>query len=303
LNPSYSSARNSVRLAIVYGFGVALLCSNLYVVAELARVHTQLVTLRADVDNAKSDLGHLRDASLTSTKAAGRSLNAIREELQTARDQAASAVGEVKLSATRRAEDLAAELGRKLSSEQARNERLQAQLRHAVSSVEEAAHKANSKIGDVNTEVVAVRSEIADNRRQLERTAADLSRVKGDMGVQSGQIATNQKELAALKALGDKSYFEFDLKSKETSTIAGISVVLKRTDPKKFRFTLDLFANDKRIEKKDRIVNEPVQFMVTNVRQPYALEVNELYEIVVNEVGKDRIRGYLATPRPLPPAL
>jgi hypothetical protein len=51
------------------------------------------------------------------------------------------------------------------------------------------------------------------------------------------------------------------------------------------------------VEKKDRIVNEPVQFMVTKVRQPYALEVNELYEIVVNEVGKNSVKGYLATPR------
>jgi len=60
---------------------------------------------------------------------------------------------------------------------------------------------------------------------------------------------------------------------------------------------------DKKVEKKDRLVNEPVQFMVTKVRQPYSLEVNELYEIVVNEVGKDRIKGYLAAPRSTSPAL
>jgi len=72
----------------------------------------------------------------------------------------------------------------------------------------------------VSTEVVAVRTEVADNRNRLERTVADLHRVKGDMGVQSGQIATNQRELQALKALGERSYFEFDIKSKESSKIA-----------------------------------------------------------------------------------
>jgi hypothetical protein len=176
-------------------------------------------------------------------------------------------------------------------------------MKRDLSQVEEAAHKANSKLGEVSTEVVAVRSEVADNRNRLERTVADLRRVRGDMGVQSGQIATNQKELQALKALGEKSYFEFDIKSRESSSIAGVNVMLKKTDPKRFRFTLDVYANDKKVEKKDRIVNEPVQFMVTKVRQPYSLEVNELYEIVVNEVGRDRIKGYIATPRPQAPPM
>ena len=297
MTSGYTTARNSLRLAIVYGFGLALLCSNLYVVGQFANVNQQLDTVKVDLEGTKTELKDLKNASATSTKAAGRSLSAIREELQAARDQAATTAGEVKAGATRRAEELSAELARRLASEQARNERLQTQLKRDLSQVEEAARKANSKLGEVSTEVIAVRTEVADNRNRLERTVADLRRVKGDMGVQSGQIATNQKELQVLKAIGEKSYFEFDIKSKETSSIAGVNVMLKKTDPKKFRFTLDVLANDKKVEKKDRIINEPVQFMVTKVRQPYSLEVNELYEIVVNEVGKDRIKGYIATPK------
>ncbi len=298
MTSGYTTARNSLRLAIVYGFGLALLCSNLYVVGQFANVNQQLDTVKVDLEGTKTELKDLKNASATSTKAAGRSLSAIREELQAARDQAATTAGEVKAGATRRAEELSAELARRLVSEQARNERLQTQLKRDLSQVEEAARKANSKLGEVSTEVIAVRTEVADNRHRLERTVADLRRVKGDMGVQSGQIATNQKELQVLKAIGEKSYFEFDIKSKETSTIAGVNLMLKKTDPKKFRFTLDVLANDKKVEKKDRIINEPVQFLVTKVRQPYSLEVNELYEIVVNEVGKDRIKGYIATPKP-----
>ena len=298
MTSGYTTARNSLRLAIVYGFGLALLCSNLYVVGQFANVNQQLDTVKVDLEGTKTELKDLKNASATSTKAAGRSLSAIREELQAARDQAATTAGEVKAGANRRAEELSAELARRLISEQARNERLQTQLKRDLSQVEEAARKANSKLGEVSTEVIAVRTEVADNRNRLERTVADLRRVKGDMGVQSGQIATNQKELQILKAIGEKSYFEFDIKSKETSTIAGVNLLLKKTDPKKFRFTLDVLANDKKVEKKDRIINEPVQFMVTKVRQPYSLEVNELYEIVVNEVGKDRIKGYIATPKP-----
>ncbi|MEO8126519.1 MAG: hypothetical protein ABJF23_00860 [Bryobacteraceae bacterium] len=298
MNSGFAVARNTLRLAIVYGFGLALLCSNLYVVGQFANVNKQLETVKADLEVTRTELKTLKSASVNSSKAAGRSLSAIREELQIARAQVASAAGEVRAGATHRAEELSAELSRRLVSEQARNERQQAQLKRDLSEVEEVAHKANSKLGEVTTEVVAVRTEVADNRNRLERTVADIRRVKGDMGVQSGQIATNRTELQALKAIGEKSYYEFDLKSKEASTIAGVNVLLKKTDPKKFRFTLDVIANDKKVEKKDRIVNEPVQFMVIKVRQPYSLEVNELYEIVVNEVGKDRIKGYLATPKP-----
>ena len=297
----YGMARNGLRLAIVYGFGLALLCSNLYVVGQFANVNKQLETVKADLEGTKTELKVLKSATATSTKAAGRTLSAIREELQAARNQAASAAGEVKAGASRRAEELSVELSRRLVSEQARNERQQAQLKRDLTQVEEAAHKANSKLGEVSTEVVAVRTEVADNRNRLERTVADLRRVKGDMGVHSGQIATNQSELQALKAIGEKSYYEFDIKNKEASRIAGVNVVLRKTDPKKFRFTIDVVANDKKVEKKDRIINEPVQFMVTKVRQPYSLEVIELYEIVVNEVGKDRIKGYIATPKPQAP--
>ena len=303
MTSGYALARNGLRLAVVYGFGLALICSNLYVVSQFASVNSQLRIVKADLEGTRKELVELKNASVTSTKAAGRSINSIREELQEARTQALSTAGEVKAAATRRAEDLSAELARRLVNEQARNERLQSQLKRDLSSVEEVAHNANSKLGEVSTEVVAVRTEVADNRNRLDRTVADLHRVKGDMGVQSGQIATNQKELAALRALGEKSYFEFDIKNKETSAIAGVNVILKKTDPKRFRFTLDVYANDKKVEKKDRLVNEPVQFMVTKVRQPYSLEVNELYEIVVNEVGKDRIKGYIATPRAQSPPL
>ena len=66
-------------------------------------------------------------------------------------------------------------------------------------------------------------------------------------------------------------------------------MVLRKADPKRSRFTVDVIADDKKVEKKDRTINEPVQFYVSRARQPY--------ELVVNEVRKDRIVGYLAVPK------
>ena len=64
-----------------------------------------------------------------------------------------------------------------------------------------------------------------------------------------------------------------------------------RADPKRNRYTLDVLADDKRVEKRDRSINEPVQFYVSRAHQAY--------EIVVNEVQKDRVVGYLAVPKVL----
>jgi hypothetical protein len=69
--------------------------------------------------------------------------------------------------------------------------------------------------------------------------------------------------------------------------VGDISLLLKNADPKKNKFSVDVMADDKRTEKKDRNVNEPLQFYVSK----------SLYELVVNNVGKNTISGYLSTPK------
>jgi hypothetical protein len=78
-------------------------------------------------------------------------------------------------------------------------------------------------------------------------------------------------------------------KTKTPQRIGDIQLLLKKTDQKKNRYTVEITADDKTVEKKDKGVNEPVQFYTSKARQPY--------EIVINEVGKDKIVGYLATPK------
>ena len=124
----------------------------------------------------------------------------------------------------------------------------------------------------------------------LENTGADVKRVAGDVIAVSGAVATNAKELAALKELGARNYFEFDLgKTKEPQKIGDLHIVLKKTDPKHNRYTVEVLADDKMVEKKDRTINEPVQLYLSDSAQPY--------EIVVNEVKKDKVSGYVATPK------
>jgi predicted nucleic acid-binding Zn-ribbon protein len=149
----------------------------------------------------------------------------------------------------------------------------------------------NNEVGAVKTDVGAVKTEIASTRSELDRTISDLKRVRGDMGEMSGLIATNSKEVGALRELGERNYYEFSLtKSAGQQRVGDIQLSVKKADLKRSKYTLDVVVDDRHIQKKDKTVNEPVQFYVsTKTRQPY--------ELVVYEVQKDRIVGYLATPK------
>jgi len=159
-----------------------------------------------------------------------------------------------------------------------------------LSSVKTETAANNSKIGEVSSEVGTVKTDLTSTKSELEKTIADLKRTNGDMGIQSGLIATNSKELAALKQLGERNYVEFKLaKEKTPRKVGDLQLRLTSADPKKNRYTVEVIADDKKVEKKDRTVNEPVQFMLSKATLPY--------ELVVNEVRKDMITGYVAAPK------
>jgi hypothetical protein len=153
------------------------------------------------------------------------------------------------------------------------------------------ATKADAKIADVSTEVGNVKSAQSQTAAELQKTITDLKSVKGDLGVQSGLVATNGTELQALKMRGERNYFDIKLgKTKQPQRVGDITLLLKNTDPKKNKYTVQVMADDKLTEKKDKNINEPVQFYTTKGgRIPY--------EIVINKVDKNMIVGYLATPK------
>jgi hypothetical protein len=151
-------------------------------------------------------------------------------------------------------------------------------------------NQVNTDVGGVKTDVDGVKTEVASTKSVLDQHTADLKRVTGDMGVMSGLIATNGKDLEALRALGERNYYEFSLtKGQKSTRVGNITVALKKVDAKRNRYSVEVQADDKLVEKKDRTINEPVQIYVGGSRQPD--------EIVVNQVNKDGITGYVATPK------
>jgi chromosome segregation ATPase len=200
----------------------------------------------------------------------------LRQQLDAARRQAAAAAGKARTDAVSHAEELAARLA-------AEQQKQQQEIAGELTGLKDATSAVNAKTTEISGEVKSVKTE-------LDSTSAELKSMKGDLGVQSGLIATNGKELAALKARGERGYFEFNLtRSGQPQAVGNIRLALQKADPKRNRYTVTVLADDKKIEKRDKTINEPVQFYVLGARQPY--------EIVVNEVRKDRVIGYLAAPK------
>jgi len=142
-------------------------------------------------------------------------------------------------------------------------------------------------------EIGGVKTDVASTKTELEATKAKLESTIGDLGMQSGLIAKTRDDLEVLKHKGDRQYYEFTLmKGAKPQPVSTVSLQLKKADPKRGKYTMNVTSDDKTIEKKDRNQNEPIQF--------YSGRDHMLYELVVWTVDKNKVTGYLSTPKNAP---
>lgn len=197
-------------------------------------------------------------------------------------------------------EELSKSLGLTQKQLDARAQQIIQQQQAATQRLESAQKQTAQQVSAVSSEVTSVRSDVggvktdvAKTQTDLAATNAQLQSMKGDLGQQSGLIAHNASELDLLKHKGDRNYYEFTLNRNQRKPVGTVSLELKKADQKHSRFTLQIFADDKVYEKKDRNTNEPLQF--------YSGKDPGLYEIVVNTINsKNQVSGYLSTPKSAP---
>jgi len=194
-------------------------------------------------------------------------------------------------------ETLAKQLGMTKKELADRSAELQRQQRAAEERLSEAQKQqisqVSGEVANVKTDVGGVKTDVASTKSELAATEAKLQSAIGDLGVQSGLIANTRQDLEVLKHKGDRAYYEFTLiKGAKPQPISTVSLQLKKTDPKKGKFTLAVTSDDKTIEKKDRNISEPIQF--------YSGREHMLYELVVWSVDKNKAVGYLSTPKNAP---
>ncbi len=265
---------------LLIGVLVLLGASSIFQFVQLERVRTDT---KADMTKLTSDMNgvieRMRIDSNEEVQRSRRSMDELQARLAEQRRNAEAAVGKAKIDAQKRVESLQARLAQEQAAQQA-----------AINSVKQTADTATTQLATVSTDVGNVKTDVQKTKSQLEQTIANLKRATGELDSHASLIATNGKELQALRELGERNYSEFTItKSKKPTRVADIMVQLKKADPKHNRFTIAITADDKTVEKKDRNLNEPIQFYTAKARQPD--------EIVVNQVSKDKIVGYLASPK------
>jgi hypothetical protein len=243
--------------------------------------------LKAQVSQVKDDeqaqIAKLSESTTSLLEQQRQQLQALNDDFGGKYDTANLALRKARSDAQR----ASAQLSAKLAEQQKAVGDEIGQLKDATTT---ATTKLNDDVSGVKTDVGAVRTDLSATRSDLDKTGADLKRAVGDMGVMSGLIATNGKDLQALRDLGERNYFEFDLgKGAMTKKVGNVTLTLKKADPKHNRYTIAVLADDNLVEKRDKTINEPVQLYTASSKQPY--------EIVVNKVKKDGVVGYLATPK------
>jgi chromosome segregation ATPase len=210
------------------------------------------------------------------------------ERLNVATDELKTSLGLTQKQLDNRAQELQAR-EQKVEASAARLATAQQQTAQQVTAV-------SSAVTDVKTDVGGVKTDVAKTKSDLADAVTQLTSIKGDLSSHTSLIARNAEELELLKHRGDRNYYEFTLVKGQKKPVGTVSLELKKADSKKNKFTLVVYSDDKEYEKKDRNLNEPLQF--------YSGKDPQLFEIVVNSVSaKNTVTGYLSSPKgaPVPP--
>ncbi len=183
-------------------------------------------------------------------------------------------------------------LARQLQQEQSRNVNVlsrQIAAKADAEKVDTLKQEADTKIAGVSSDVSQVRDEVRSGQEELNKTKAELARIGVQVTEQGTMIATNSAGLDELRKRGEREYLTFNIRKKQRTNLAGIGIELRKADVKKQFVDFKLFVDDRAMDHKQIYVNKPVTF--------YAGRNRALYEVVVNEVRKDEMVGYVSTPK------
>ena len=269
----------AVKLALIL---ILLLC-----VVYLFYANSQNKKVRqAELDKLTSRIESLE----TSNKVVEAALNTQVSDLKSNLE---AAVGTTQAEFKKTAAQIQAE-GKKTKQELSQALSTKAESSQVEAQVQAAKAEADTKIGQVNTAVGGVKSEVGVVRGDLETTRRDLEGTQRQLvdvrDTLSAAVAKNATELGQLRLKGERDYFEFTLPDKKAPVkVEDIRLLLSKTDAKKGKFNMKIYVDDNQLEKKDRLINEPIQFLVGKNRIRY--------EIVINWVQKDKAGGYLSIPK------
>lgn len=272
--PKKSPSGQMIALALVIVFAAA---TNVYLFSRVKSLEVEAHTLRA---NLETEITKVNESSAYRSVQARREFEDLREEVKKTRSQISKETDANTRTRTRR---LADNVARKQREQQ---EMLLGEIRV----VSGKAGKAQSGVDEVRTDVQAMRSDAEQTRTQLNETGAMLRSTHNHVLDLDGQVSGNAAGIERLRQLGERERIAFALKRTDRlQRVGGIYLRLKNTSPKNNRFTLEVMADDKKVEQRKKHVHEAMRFYLPGAGQPY--------EIVITAVQKDQVNGYLSRPK------
>jgi hypothetical protein len=266
-NNSPAPSSHTGMFAIIFLIMAALAVGEIYSIKQINTLHDSVaaaqVQTRAQMEQQLSS----KVAAVENSSA--QSLEAMKAEL----DHTAQSMGST---------------GKQLQHARTLVTKLQKQQEDQANELkQEIATKADQQqVGALTEDVSAAKTQLDSTKKLVDDTRSDLGMARSQFGT---LIARNHDDIEQLRKMGERDYFEFTLPRNKKQTVAGVGLVLKKANVKRHRFNVNLLADDMVIEKKDRTVNEPIFFATGNSKQ--------FYELVVNQVQPDQIKGYISTPK------
>jgi len=269
VEPDKSSSQS--KFLIIFVVLAALAVGEIY---SVHKINSTREALEAQQTQTHKQLAAEFQDQLTSRLSAiensnAQQFDALKDELDSAAKRLGATGGELK-----RSRAMVAELQ---SAQQKQAEELQQQL----------ALKADQQqVGALGNDVSAQRTDLDSTKKALDSVRSDLGMARSELGT---LIARNHDDIETLRKLGERDYYEFTASRKTPAHVAGVGLTLTKTNAKRHQFSIDLAVDDVQVTKKDRTVNEPIFFYVNGTKRPY--------ELVVNEVKSNQVKGYISAPK------
>lgn len=273
----YEEPSKRGKAGVIIAAFVLLAAANVYLFTKVNRLQVKAATLQTVVD---TEVSKMKDSSSFMSGQTRRDLLELRAEMQHALDTAEKA-------AQKHARVETGWLAKNVTRQQREQ---QEQLLGELRNVDGKTSQTQQRVEEVNGEVVFIRAEVDENQAELVRTGSELSETAVKVGAIDQKVATHEAGITALRQLSERDRIAFHLsKSKSLQRVGDVQLRLRGADAKRNKYTLEVLADDTAVVKREKTVNEPVQFYVTGSTQPY--------EIVITRIAKDEVTGYLATPK------
>ena len=274
LDPEPESSGSVSKLLLIFLVLAALVVGEIYTIYKTSAMRDALQAqqtatskqMRAEQDQLTDRLSEIENTLVVNNE---QQMDALNNELDAASKRLGKTGGELK--------HARAMLMQLQSDQRNEAEQLQAEL----------AQKADlEQVGALNQDVSAQRNDLDNTKTALDSVRSDLGMARSEMGT---LIARNHDDIEQLRKFGERDYFEFTAGRKSPVKVGGVNLTVTKTNVKAHRFNLALLADDVQVEKKDRTINEPIFFYVNGSKRPY--------ELVVNEVKQNQVKGYLSIPK------